>query len=404
MNETPLEDQVHDALHRRVDPLQHSPLTVAGVRRSARRIQRRRRIAAGAAVAAALAVAVPVGLSMNGPAQRSEIPPATQTPRVTGPVVIDVRTAPQGDATTVPIIDVDTPSLTVGDTTRELPETYDQITPYLDGWLAILNVEGTRTVRQLGPDFEVLDQATPTSPLTVSTDGARIAWAEYDGTQWYVVDRDAAGSREERRTAVPSTPAKAEVRTVGFLPDDGVVVARTNVSTGAESTLVVSPDSDTTELSGFVNVVAASPVTGMVAGQTSSSVDGSCSQAADATADVGSVVWQTCEHSVGAFSPDGQHLVGFAPYVDGEGSTTVSLLDAADGSSVVDFEVAGARNQVVGISDRVAWEDDETLIVTLVSGGQQYVVRLGLDRTVQLVAGPGTVEPGAVALLVMPGA
>ena len=98
MNSTPLEDQVHDALHRRVDPLQHSPLTVTDVRRRARRIQRRRTIAAGAAVAAVLAIAVPVGLAMNGPAQRTELPPATQTPQVTGPVRIDPRSAVVGDA------------------------------------------------------------------------------------------------------------------------------------------------------------------------------------------------------------------------------------------------------------------------------------------------------------------
>ena len=34
MNQTPLEDQVQDALHRRVDPIQHSPLTVTDVRLS----------------------------------------------------------------------------------------------------------------------------------------------------------------------------------------------------------------------------------------------------------------------------------------------------------------------------------------------------------------------------------
>ena len=60
MNQTPLEDQVHDALHRRVDPIQHSPFTVTDVRQRARRIQRRRTAVAGAAVAAVLAIAAPV--------------------------------------------------------------------------------------------------------------------------------------------------------------------------------------------------------------------------------------------------------------------------------------------------------------------------------------------------------
>src|SRR5687768_10027033 len=98
MNSTPLEDQVHDALHRQVDPMLHSPLTVTDIRQRARLIQRRRTMAAGAAVAAALAVAVPVGLTMDGPARRSDVPPATQTPQITGPVLVDPRSARVGDA------------------------------------------------------------------------------------------------------------------------------------------------------------------------------------------------------------------------------------------------------------------------------------------------------------------
>ena len=50
MTHTPLEDQVHDALQRRVDPIQHAPLTVSDVRHRARRIQRRRAAVAGVAV------------------------------------------------------------------------------------------------------------------------------------------------------------------------------------------------------------------------------------------------------------------------------------------------------------------------------------------------------------------
>ena len=91
MNHTPLEDRLHDALHRRVDPLQHAPLTVTDVRRRAGRIRRRRRAVAGAAVAAALAVAVPVGIGLGSPAQRGDVPPATNTPARTvasGTVVV----------------------------------------------------------------------------------------------------------------------------------------------------------------------------------------------------------------------------------------------------------------------------------------------------------------------------
>ena len=95
MTHTPLEDQVHDALHRTADPLQRAPFTVTDVRTRARRIQRRRNMVAGAAVAAVLAIAVPVGLTMGGPLQRSEAPPVTQppAPEVTATVRPRLRSA-----------------------------------------------------------------------------------------------------------------------------------------------------------------------------------------------------------------------------------------------------------------------------------------------------------------------
>ena len=106
MNNTPLEDQVHDALHRRVDPLQHAPLTVTDVRRRAGRIQLRRRVAAGAAVAAVLAIAIPVGLGVGGTAQRGDVPPATNdpSPTLTGTVRIDPRSAEVVESTSVPLV------------------------------------------------------------------------------------------------------------------------------------------------------------------------------------------------------------------------------------------------------------------------------------------------------------
>ena len=81
MSPTPLEDQVHDALHRTADPLQRAPFTVTDVRTRARRIQRRRAVVAGAAVAAVLAIAIPVGAGVVGPSPRSDVPPATAAAR-----------------------------------------------------------------------------------------------------------------------------------------------------------------------------------------------------------------------------------------------------------------------------------------------------------------------------------
>ena len=410
MSPTPLEDQVHDALHRTADPLQRAPFTVTDVRTRARRIQRRRAAVAGAAVAAVLAIAIPVGASMVGPTPRSEVPPVTQppAPRITETVRIDPLSAPVGGELSLPLIDVDEQSLVINGETVDLPRRYDQLTPYADGWIGITFVdpedEGAVGVQVLGPDFEVLDEAAPTSHLAVSTDGSRIAWAEHDGERWTVVERDRDGTREERRTSLPPGSADARVRPVGFLPGDALLVGTTDPATGQESALVVGPDGSTSPLPASLRVGSSSEVTGLVSVQTRFTGDGSCWQVRDAGTG-GTEVWRTCDYSVLGFSPDGRHVLGFTDYLTAGGSPTLAVLDAATGERVVDFEVAGARTGVVAINPEVAWEDDGTVVATLVTGERQYVVRLGLDGTVERVGGEGLdVAPGAVALkLAAPG-
>jgi len=410
MSPTPLEDQVHDALHRTADPLQRAPFTVTDVRTRARRIQGRRAAVAGAVVAAVLAIAIPVGAGMVGPTPRSDVPPATQppAPRITGTVRIDPITAPVGAELAVPLIDVDEPSLTVDGETVALPRTYDQLTPYADGWIGIAFVdpmdEGAVGMHVLGPDFEVLEEASPSSHLAVSADGSRIAWAEYDGERWIVVERDRAAESEERRTALPPGPQDARVRPVGFLPGDALLVGTTDPATYRESASVVGPDGSTTPLPGSLRVGSVSGATGLYSVQTRFTGDGSCWQVRDAGAG-GAEVWQTCDYSLLGFSPDGRHLLGFTDYLTPNGSPTMAVLDAATGEPVVDFELVGARTGVVGINPEVAWEDDDTVVATLVTGNRQYVVRLGLDGTVERVGGEAVdLRPGQVALkLAAPG-
>lgn len=211
---TPLEDQVHDALHRRADPIQHAPLTVTDVRHRARRIQRRRAAVAGVAVAAVLAIAVPVGLLATGPGQRSDVPPATQTsspspvPTVaSGTIGVDPESAEVVEETPVPLVDVDGPTLITADGALDLPRVYTTLTPYLDGWIGVAPYDeadksGTY-VELLGPDLQVDDEGSPTGGLVVRPDGGRIAWSEYDGTRWRVLVADPAGGSEPVSTTFP---------------------------------------------------------------------------------------------------------------------------------------------------------------------------------------------------------
>lgn len=405
MNSTPLEDQVHDALHRQVDPMQHSPLTVTDVRRRARQIQRRRTIAAGAAVAAALAVAVPVGLATDGPARRSDVPPATQTPPITGPVRIDPRSASVGDPPHVTLVDATTRTLVAGGEEYVLPESYDEITRYRDGWIAFFHDGGVPTLDILDSDLRRTERVANSSGLSVTDDGSRVAHAFHDGYRWIAVDNEVTGEQAERTTALPNGSVEARVRTVGFLPDDGLVAAQTDPAGGTETTFVVTPEGTTEPIPGFLHAVSSSPVTGMVAGLTSVDMESaeSCSAVVDGLARTSAAVWETCDHQLGAFSPDGQHLVGLAEYFDGPGSPSLSILDATTGEPVIDFELTAAPQRVVAIAPEVVWEDDQTLLATYIDGTEQYVVRLGLDGTVERVAGPVTNDDSTLSLRLTPG-
>ncbi|MCW2736787.1 hypothetical protein [Nocardioides sp.] len=403
MTNTPLEDRVHEALHRRADPIQHSPFTVTDVRRCARRIQRRRAVAAGAVVAAVLAIAVPVGLAMNGPTPRTDVPPATRTPQVTGPVRIDPRAAEVGAAPGVPLVVTGESSrLLLDGKEHALPGGWDQITPYGDGWLATrpADDQGNRVLEILTDTFTVEDGAVDSTYFTVSADGTRVAWAEYDGVgEWRIVNSDTAREAEPVSSALAGT-RDASVRTVGFLSSSEVVVAQTDLADGTEATYVATGDTNL-ELTGIVKAVSASPATGLVAALTS--VDGadSCSAVVDGR-DSTEPAWETCDHRLGDFSPDGTHLVGFADVPDGP-SPTMSVLDSTTGESIVDFEVTGARDRVVGVAAAV-WEDDQFLLATYVDGNQQYVVRLGLDGTVERVSGPVVNDDFTLSLHLTPGA
>ncbi|CUR61061.1 hypothetical protein NOCA1240164 [metagenome] len=395
MNNTPLEDRVHDALHRRVDPLQHAPLTVADVRRRAGRIQLRRRVAAGAAVAAVLAIAIPVGFGISGPAQRGDVPPATRPPApevASGTVLVDARSAATTDRTTVSLMDIDGPSLITPNGTLDLPKVYDELTPYGDGWIgvAVNDEPGVpwHTLEILTSDLEVEDGPVPTGGLVVSPDGSRVAWSEYDGTRWRVKMADAAGGPVSDYLAFPPSPEDHEVAPIGFVSDVDVAATQNNGS-GLVSTFVGGGDSPGA-LPGPIDGRSASPTGGVVAGLVAG--DRTCSAVVQGVSDAGATLWETCDHALGPFSPGGQYVIGFDPEADGYGSPTITVLDAATGEEVVTYEAALPRRTVGGFWTQVAWEGDEALVVRLFVGDDTSMMRLGLDGTVQRIdipsAGP----------------
>jgi hypothetical protein len=380
-----------ETMHRRADAFHDTPLDLLDVRSRATTIRRRRHTAVGLAAAAAVAaVVLPLSLMPTGGGDRVDDPQPVDTPSpIEEPVPLDPRSAPAGSAPSVPYLEVDAKRLLTPHGAHDLPEAFPQVVPYRDGWVALTadspGPTGTR-VTILDSGFREVEGTGMTTGIAVRDDGQRVAWVEHTGTGWRLVNAPTTGGEavtSDVTTAGPQHPSRA----VGFLPGDQVVVETTTQGV-PESYRVVGPDRTTTAtFGGFNHVVSSSPVNGLVAGQTDYSGDGSCSGVMDPLSPAQDLVWETCDHQLGAFSPDGRYVVGFAPYFDGPGSPSLAILDATTGKPVVDFVSGRTARSAAAVGD-VVWEDATTLLATVTQGAEQYVVRATIDGRVEVVAGP----------------
>ena len=64
------------------------------------------------------------------------------------------------------------------------------------------------------------------------------------------------------------------------------------------------------------------------------------------------------------------------------------MLDAATGEEVVTFEAALPPRTFGGFWTQMTWIGDEALVVRMVVGEDTYIMRLGLDGSVQRIGIP----------------
>ena len=89
---------------------------------------------------------------------------------------------------------------------------------------------------------------------------------------------------------------------------------------------------------------------------------------------------QTCYWTIERFSADGAHFAGYPSGIDGIGSGTVALLDSSTAEPVVTFERQG--DGATFVAD-VVWEDETHALASLHEAGRWYLVRLGLDGSLE---------------------
>jgi hypothetical protein len=372
-------DDLTRSLQEQADRIGGHPIDLDAVRGKARGIQRRRRIATGAGVLAAVALIAPVAVSASGGLLGDDsIPPATQPPTPVGKVKAVGASAPRGEDPSIPWTDGTVLHQPDG-TTTDLGKVYQEVTPYDGGWAVVDFAEGTTAF--LDAEGEVLE-AVPGQSLAVTADGESLARAmtATAGNQDIGLYPVAGVGPGGYLSSVVSFDGTVDL--AGFTGPQEVAYTLESAE-GQSGAWLTDWEQEPRRLQGLLNVQAASQANGLVSGLTS--IDelepGSCS--AIVVAATGQQRWETCDYTLLSFSPDGRYVIGVEDYRDGIGGNTVAILDATDGTVLVEYSTRD-----VGFTGASVWETSSTVLVTTYQDGQWYALRLGLDGTMTQALDP----------------
>lgn len=380
-------DQLTSELQSRSHDVGGHPIAFDSVKRSALRIQRRRRIAGGAVAAVVLGVAVPTALAVTGGLNQTQPPvaPPTPTPTVTqtpdgGTYVVspgDLPPAESGPSTGY----TDGNDLVLPDGSRiSFPVPAAGAVEYGDRWV----VPGASDTGGFGLMFFEQDAdgapvgdpefASGSGPV-INADGSRLTYylAETEQGPATLV----SASADESDSATFEVPNRGEIQPAGFLGADTVVY---NVrSPGGELVEArrTSFDGTSSQLPGLVSATAVSEATNRVAGITKvDDLNDTCSQVMDG--DTGETVWETCDHRVMEFSPDGRYVLGTGSYADGFSDNYVAVLDAETGDLLVKY-TRPENERVSAGSFAYTFEDNEHVLDVVFERNEWAIARCDFD-------------------------
>ena len=404
-DDTGLATRLNRQLHDQVDDLHGAPLTLESVRGRARSIRRTRRLAvAGVAAVAVAAIVVPTAL-LGDATGRSDRPPeiantpteaSEPTPRADGtfPLTLDV---PEGPVPETGYLDDQ--QYVTPDGTYEVPGQFAQLASYDGGWVGIRFSEDSPTavdVVVLDGELEEVSASPGGHALAVSDDGSRVAWIDMTGggATGTLVNAPVDGDRPATPPSRPTSRSRAFSATTSWRCRGSTARAARRPTRRSPPRRGRRPASQSVSearaLARYQNVGGMSAIAGLVAGQTVYGGDSTCSEVRRTDSARGAVAYETCDHQLGAFSPDGQLPIGYASYFD-DGSPTLAILDAATGDPVVEL-TSSRRQQDAAVVMSAAWEDPDTVVAVVEQDGEQQVLRFEADGSGHSVgrAAPGT--------------
>ena len=365
----PWEAEMSREFDKRVRDLHEAPLTFDNVKDKAMTIQRNRRIAIAGGILAAAAVVVPVAIiAGNSLGDSDEIPPASTSPSPTQATDSNDPTPTEPPVGTIGVsyLEGSTWHRTDGSTV-ELDLTYYSAVELGDQLVATNNAEGKLNVDVLEADGSVADSFETFSYPVANADHTTVAYVATDGTlmtRW-ADDEVAMGDGFVDGDSVAAITGGPNC----YEEVNGCVVY-VNHGDGSAPELLDSHGIRDIVTPAAIKVNDVSPA-GLVAAQTDSTDTGSCSAVVDQS-DAGSV-FETCDATLFAFSPDDALISGSSSYLDGIGLGYVTILDATTGDEMARFEPTD------GFVRESVWEDATHLLVNTFEDGEWRIYRLGVD-------------------------
>jgi hypothetical protein len=383
-----------EELDERAHAMDGSTLHLADVRGRARSIRRRRTATAVAGVAATVAVIVPVATLATHSGGRPEPAPATQsvipttaptTPASGQPArgVLDVSDLPTGEAPTIDFVSdgvfhfhdggsgaVKTryaPSLfaALDDGARVWQTTDEQGNAYIE----IQDSDGTfhEPVRS---DYGLKANHEHNTAAWVDTGGQVMVWSGR-ATQPRPLGDPIPGGHDIRVAAVESQDCTQFCTVYVNGPADGAQIWRPYVVTD-----------DGTEVYRDGGLVMVDDVaSGLTVGKSEVTDVSSCSELFGGGEFQG---FRTCKAQFESFSPDASSVLGYLPYFDGLGSTSISMWDV-NGQKLFERQ-SGAQQQAV-VAD-AQWEDDSHVIAAVFQENKWSLVRIATDGTMEYAVPP----------------
>ena len=362
------EDLFGDALRARVDHTEQPRTPLTEVVSTAHRIRRRRRIGTAAVSAVVLAVLATPFVLTAGDGPDSAPAPAEPAPSVPP---ADVRLADVALGAPPSLAWLDGSDYVAADGTRTtLPfDAVTRATPYAGGFLVTAFDDNQVTLldSQLR---EVSQRCYAGSGFAVSDDGLRTAYptSRCDRSEPTLHVGATSGDGDEWTAPMPL----ADAGPVGFL-GDRVVVSSFNQGPPA----VVGPDGSVTTLDALGIATDVDEPRGLVAGRLAG--DPSSEQVvptgAVLDASTGTARWSMPGWSLQSFSPDGSLVLGARADA---GGTSWAVFDSETGEQRHEFATPAGFGAF-----RVAWEDDEHLLMVIVQDRTEAIVRTTLDGAIE---------------------